>query len=92
MIQSHDLLFFPWLRLLPCLNPSALQGEVKPDDLHFTKGRKYTGWGAYGQSKLGDMLLARSVADKTKGTPTTGAALRHVQSTSTGMWSRHSLR
>ena len=49
-----------------------LQGNLDTDDLHFSNGRKYKDWTAYGQSKLGDLLLAKSVADKTKGTKTTG--------------------
>jgi hypothetical protein len=48
------------------------QGGIDTNDLHFTKGRKYKDWGAYGQSKLGDLLLAKSVADETRGTKTTG--------------------
>ena len=50
------------------------QGKIDTNDLHFTKGRAYRDWGAYGQSKLGDLLLAKSVADKTKDTNTTGGA------------------
>lgn len=40
------------------------RGNVDVADLHFSKGRKYTPWGAYGQSKKANMLEARELADQ----------------------------
>lgn len=34
------------------------------DDLHFSKGRTYGNWVAYGQSKLANMLFAKELADQ----------------------------
>ena len=41
-------------------------GHVDTADLHYAKegGRTYTPWGAYGQSKLSNILFAKSLADK----------------------------
>jgi retinol dehydrogenase 12 len=39
-------------------------GPVIPSDLHFKRGRSYKPWVAYGQSKLANLLFAKSIADK----------------------------
>jgi len=37
-------------------------GDIQLDDLHYTKGRPFPGqWGAYGQSKLANILFAREL-------------------------------
>lgn len=39
-------------------------GKIDTSDLHYRKGRAYNPWGAYGQSKLANILFAKSLADK----------------------------
>jgi len=39
-------------------------GSVKPEDLHYSKGRSYRAWEAYGQSKLANLLFAKGLADR----------------------------
>ena len=51
----------------------APKGGIRFDDLSFEKG--YTGWGAYGQSKLANLLFARSLARKFAGTKRTTNAV-----------------
>ena len=51
----------------------APKGGIRFDDLSFEKG--YTGWGAYGQSKLANLLFARSLARKFAGTKQTANAV-----------------
>ncbi|KAJ1404720.1 hypothetical protein B484DRAFT_338029 [Ochromonadaceae sp. CCMP2298] len=41
-------------------------GQVKTEDLHYTKGRRYRSWEAYGQSKLANLLFAKGLADHLK--------------------------
>lgn len=41
-------------------------GSINCDDLHFKNGRRYAGWGAYGQSKLANILFAKELADRLK--------------------------
>jgi NAD(P)-dependent dehydrogenase (short-subunit alcohol dehydrogenase family) len=40
------------------------RGNVEVNDLHFTKGREYSPWTAYGQSKLANLLEAKELADQ----------------------------
>jgi len=40
------------------------RGSVVLADLHFSKGRKYAPWVAYGQSKVANILDARELADQ----------------------------
>ena len=37
---------------------------VKVDDMHFLRGRKYTPWTAYSQSKLGNIYMAKQLASR----------------------------
>lgn len=60
------------------------------NDLHYKKGRRYSGWGAYGQSKLANVLFAKSLGDKLKGTNTTAVSL-HPGVISTNLWRASSL-
>lgn len=44
-------------------------GKVDVNDLHFTKGRKYAPWHAYGQSKKAVMLDAKELSDQLSSKP-----------------------
>jgi len=39
-------------------------GEVFPDDLNYRKGRAYSAWAAYGQTKGANILFAKGLADR----------------------------
>jgi len=39
-------------------------GQVDPRDLHYKKGRTYSGWPAYGQSKSANILHMRELSDQ----------------------------
>ena len=41
-------------------------GEINVNDLNYKKDRKYTPWGAYGQSKLANILFAKGLNDRLK--------------------------
>eukprot|EP00597_Dinobryon_sp_UTEXLB2267_P009297 CAMPEP_0170095734 /NCGR_PEP_ID=MMETSP0019_2-20121128/28139_1 /TAXON_ID=98059 /ORGANISM="Dinobryon sp., Strain UTEXLB2267" /LENGTH=349 /DNA_ID=CAMNT_0010317535 /DNA_START=47 /DNA_END=1096 /DNA_ORIENTATION=- len=41
-------------------------GDVDSSDLHYTKGRKYSPWSAYGQSKSANILFTKALADRLK--------------------------
>ena len=60
-------------------------GSIVSSDLHFKNGRKYNNWASYGQSKLGDILLAKSLADKTKGTRVSAVSV-HPGVIQTNLW------
>lgn len=61
------------------------QGSVDINDVHFKNGRKYTPWGAYGQSKMANILFANSLADKLKDTEVQAFSL-HPGVISTSLW------
>eukprot|EP01034_Spumella_vulgaris_P022011 gene22011-28104_t len=60
-------------------------GKVNPADLHYNKGRSYRGWEAYGQSKQANLLFAKSVGDKTRGTHVTAVSV-HPGVIATALW------
>jgi len=60
-------------------------GKVVPSDLHYTNGRAYKGWEAYGQSKLANLLFAKGLADRLKGTPATAVSV-HPGVIQTNLW------
>ena len=60
-------------------------GNVDPSDLHFTKGRIYSPWVAYGQSKQADLLFAKALAEKTKGSNVTSVSV-HPGVIATALW------
>lgn len=60
-------------------------GKIVPSDLHYTKGRTYKAWEAYGQSKLANMLFAKGLADRLKGTPATAVCI-HPGVIHTNLW------
>lgn len=72
-------------RIVILTSTAHSMGSVIPTDLHFKNGRKYTPWGAYGQSKLANLLYAKSLADKLKGTNCTAVSV-HPGVISTGLW------
>ena len=43
-------------------------GSLDVEDLNYSKDRIYTPWGAYGQSKLANILFAKGLDDRLKGT------------------------
>jgi len=61
-------------------------GDVRPDDLHFSKNsRRYTPWGAYGQSKLANLLYAKGLANRLRGTGLTAVSV-HPGVIKTNLW------
>lgn len=60
-------------------------GNVDPSDLHFRKGRPYASWVSYGQSKQADMLFARELAERTRGTNVTSVSV-HPGVIATNLW------
>jgi NAD(P)-dependent dehydrogenase (short-subunit alcohol dehydrogenase family) len=60
-------------------------GGIDVNNLHFKPGRNYSGWMSYGQSKLGDLLLAKELADRTQGTQMTAASV-HPGVIQTALW------
>lgn len=50
-------------------------GSVDLNDVHFTKGRNYDPWVAYGQTKMANILFAKSLADDLKDTQVTTISL-----------------
>ena len=44
-------------------------------DLHYAEGRSYSSWGAYGQSKLANILFTKELADQLKGTQVSAVCL-----------------
>lgn len=60
-------------------------GDVRPDNLHFSKSRRYTPWGAYGQSKLANLLHAKGLADRLRGTGLTAVSV-HPGVIKTNLW------
>lgn len=62
-------------------------GKIDDKDLHYRHGRKYGNWSAYGQSKLANLLFAKSLADKFKlaGSPVTAVSV-HPGVIQTNLW------
>lgn len=50
------------------------RGRIDFDDLHFER-RKYDGWEAYAQSKLANLLHARELAERLRGTEVTAVSV-----------------
>ena len=51
-------------RIVTVASTAHTMGSVDVDDLNFRSGRKYTPWGAYGQSKAANILFAKGLADE----------------------------
>ncbi len=60
-------------------------GVVDPADLNYSKGRVYKPWEAYGQSKQANLLFAKSLADKLRGTNITSVSV-HPGKVATELW------
>eukprot|EP00284_Hemiselmis_tepida_P014921 CAMPEP_0174920996 /NCGR_PEP_ID=MMETSP1355-20121228/4841_1 /TAXON_ID=464990 /ORGANISM="Hemiselmis tepida, Strain CCMP443" /LENGTH=345 /DNA_ID=CAMNT_0016166427 /DNA_START=44 /DNA_END=1077 /DNA_ORIENTATION=- len=60
-------------------------GKLDLSDLNYQKGRTYTPWGAYGQSKLANILHAKGLQDRLKGTKVTATCL-HPGVIATPLW------
>lgn len=68
-----------------CLSSIAhTMGTLDPKDLHYRK-RQYAAWDAYGQSKLANLLFAKSVADRSADSPITALSV-HPGVIRTPLW------
>lgn len=63
----------------------AAMGNMDVNDLHYTKGRTYKAWMAYGQSKLANVLFAKGLGDRTVGTHVTSVSV-HPGVIQTALW------
>merc|ERR1719223_1219747 len=62
-------------------------GSLDMKDLSYSKDRIYTPWGAYGQSKLANILFAKGLDDRLKGSKTDISSLSlHPGVISTNLW------
>merc|ERR1712087_588645 len=50
-------------RVVNVASTAHTMGFVDVGDLNFSRGRKYSAWGAYGQSKAANILFAKGLAD-----------------------------
>lgn len=55
-------------RVVTLASTAHTMSDIDFDDLNFEKKRKYTPWGSYGQSKLANILFAKGLDDRLKGT------------------------
>ena len=62
-------------RIVVVSSVAHTMGSINLQDFHFTNGRKYMPWVAYGQSKMANILFAKSLADKLKDTQVTTVSL-----------------
>lgn len=53
-------------RVVTVASTAHTMGSVDTADLNFARGRKYSPWGAYGQSKAANILFAKGLADELK--------------------------
>ena len=53
-------------RVVTVASTAHTMGSVDVADLNFRNGRKYSPWGAYGQSKAANILFAKGLADELK--------------------------
>lgn len=72
-------------RVVVLSSTAHTMGNVDPSDLHFKNGRSYSGWVSYGQSKQADMIFARELANRTKGTNVTSVSV-HPGVIATNLW------
>ena len=49
-------------------------GSIDVNDLHYQHGRRYSPWGAYGQSKLANLLFAKELSDQSLAAFKTGGS------------------
>jgi len=63
-------------RIVLVASTAHAMGGVDVSDLHFSKGRRaYSAWGAYGQSKLANILEAKELADQLAATKVAALSL-----------------
>ena len=62
-------------RIVLVSSTAHTMGSVDVSNLHFRDGRAYSPWGAYGQSKLANILEAKALADQLSGTKVAALAL-----------------
>ena len=72
-------------RIVVVSSTAHTQGSVDINDVHFKNGRKYSPWGAYGQSKMANILFANSLADELKDTEVQAFSL-HPGVIATSLW------
>lgn len=53
-------------RIVTLSSTAHTMGNVDTTDLHYTKGRSYSPWGSYGQSKMANILFAKGLSDRLK--------------------------
>jgi len=66
--QLEGLVNKPGCRTVVLSSTAHSFGSLDCDDLHFSDGRAYTPWGAYGQSKAANLVFAKAVSERLKGT------------------------
>ncbi|KAJ1636784.1 hypothetical protein T492DRAFT_957325 [Pavlovales sp. CCMP2436] len=92
---SHQLLYGvlePKLRAQPggcrvvslASTAHSMVNDIDLTDMHFAK-RAYTPWSAYGQSKLANILFAKEVAERNRGTAVTALSV-HPGVIKTPLW------
>ena len=60
-------------------------GKIDLNDLHYKKGRSYSPWPAYGQSKLANILFTKELSRRLEGTKVTATCL-HPGVIATPLW------
>lgn len=71
-------------RIIVVSSIAHTMGSVDLNDVHFKKGRKYEPWVAYGQTKMANILFAKSLSDQLKDTQVQTLSL-HPGVISTGL-------
>lgn len=61
-------------------------GELDLDNLHYSAGRKYSAWGAYGQSKLANLLFTKGLHARVMGDTSISALAVHPGVIRTQLW------
>jgi retinol dehydrogenase-12 len=65
------------------------QGSIDLNDIHYTKGRAYSDWGAYGQSKLANLMHAKGLALKYESNPLIKTCSVHPGVIQTNLWNNN---
>lgn len=63
----QGLLQQPSSRVVVLSSTAHTFGEIDLDDISYSRGRAYTPWGAYGQSKLANLMYARELSRRMEG-------------------------
>eukprot|EP00283_Hemiselmis_rufescens_P010272 CAMPEP_0173436520 /NCGR_PEP_ID=MMETSP1357-20121228/16319_1 /TAXON_ID=77926 /ORGANISM="Hemiselmis rufescens, Strain PCC563" /LENGTH=374 /DNA_ID=CAMNT_0014401609 /DNA_START=58 /DNA_END=1182 /DNA_ORIENTATION=+ len=72
-------------RIVVVASTAHQMGKIDVNDLNYQKGRSYTPWGAYGQSKLANILFAKGLQDRLKDTKVSATSL-HPGVIATPLW------